>query len=168
MSFPEIGLCHASKSYNWRLDEFPRNWSSSCPGNLPIKVKSPTSLSSKIEHSILANWLMPWLADYDKPWKTCYATDSPEFSQMNIFHYLISSMCAHPSDQTVQIHTNGISDKVRFSFNMFRFTESFSYIYLHCEGNFTIPYKVGCGLPMVISSDFRMGKNRNDHDNDAP
>ena len=54
---------------------------------------------------------------------------------MNIFHYLISSMCAHPSDQTVQIHTNGISDKVRFSFNMFRFTESFSYIYLHCEGN---------------------------------
>ena len=45
--------------------------------------------------------------------KTCYATDSPELSQMDIFHYLISSMCAHPGDETVQIHSNGLSDKAR-------------------------------------------------------
>ena len=56
---------------------------------------------------------------------------------MNVFHYLMSSMCAHPGDSTVQIHSNGVSDKARFSFNMFRFTESFSYIYLHCEGRIT-------------------------------
>merc|ERR1711935_3691 len=65
--------------------------------------------------------------------QSCYATDSPDFTQMNVFHYLMSSMCAHPGDSTVQIHSNGVSDKARFSFNMFRFTESFSYIYLHCE-----------------------------------
>ncbi len=42
-------------------------------------------------------------------------------------------MCTHPDDETVQILENGVSDRARFSFKMFRFTESFSYIYLHCE-----------------------------------
>ena len=38
MSFREIGPKHAPKLYNWRLDEFSRNQSGSCPGNLPIGV----------------------------------------------------------------------------------------------------------------------------------
>ena len=38
MSFPEIGLFHAPKVWNWRLDEFSRNRSSSCPRNLSIRV----------------------------------------------------------------------------------------------------------------------------------
>ena len=66
--------------------------------------------------------------------KTCFATDTPELSEMDVFHYLISSMCVDPRDETVQIHSNGISDKARFSFNMFRFKDSYSYLYLHCEG----------------------------------
>ena len=43
-------------------------------------------------------------------------------------------MCAHPGDETINIIENGISDQSRFSFQMFRFTEAFSYIYIHCEG----------------------------------
>ncbi|CBY08930.1 unnamed protein product [Oikopleura dioica] len=65
--------------------------------------------------------------------QTCFATDSPDFSDMNKLHNLIASMCTHPDDETVQILENGVSDRARFSFKMFRFTESFSYIYLHCE-----------------------------------
>ena len=59
---------------------------------------------------------------------------SPEYSQMELYHYLISSMCAHPDDETINIIENGVSDQARFSFQMFRFTEVFSYIYIHCEG----------------------------------
>ena len=40
MSFPEIGLCHAPKFLNWRLDKFSRNRSSSCPRNLLWVKKS--------------------------------------------------------------------------------------------------------------------------------
>ena len=34
--------------------------------------------------------------------QTCYATDSPQFSKMDVYHYLISSMCADPRDETIQ------------------------------------------------------------------
>ena len=40
MSYPEIGLTQVLEiQISKKMDEFSRNWSSSCPGNFPIRVK---------------------------------------------------------------------------------------------------------------------------------
>ena len=44
MSFPEIGLFHAPKFWNWRFDEFSRNRSSPCPRKGSIRVNRTSCL----------------------------------------------------------------------------------------------------------------------------
>jgi len=67
--------------------------------------------------------------------QNCYANDSPDHQQMDIYHYLISGMCVAPDDKTVRIYQNGVPDMQasQFSFEMFRFRKGLDYIYLHCE-----------------------------------
>lgn len=65
--------------------------------------------------------------------KSCYATDTPEFSAHNRYHPLISGMCVSPEDESVEILENGNSDSARFKFNMFKWKGVIAYIYLHCE-----------------------------------
>lgn len=65
--------------------------------------------------------------------KSCYATDTPEFSNHNRYHPLISGMCINPEDESVEILENGNSDSARFKFNMFKWKGVIAYIYLHCE-----------------------------------
>jgi hypothetical protein len=69
--------------------------------------------------------------------KSCFANQVPNHTQMDIYHYLISGMCASPDDPTVSIYKNGAySDtEARFGFDMFRFKDGSvgEYIYIHCE-----------------------------------
>lgn len=65
--------------------------------------------------------------------KSCYATDTPDFSSQARYHPLISGMCVSPEDESVEILENGNSDSARFKFNMFKWKGVIAYIYLHCE-----------------------------------
>ena len=59
MSFPEIGLFHAPKLENKRLDEFSIKRSSSCPVNLPIRVMNTGCRCwEKLNSRMSRNWYM--------------------------------------------------------------------------------------------------------------
>jgi len=94
-------------------------------------------LSQKVFVSV--SMFIPFNPEYNNDFtitiKSCFANTDENHTNMEMYHYLISGMCASPDDETVSIYQNGLesSTEARFSFNMFKFRKGFDYIYLHCE-----------------------------------
>lgn len=94
-------------------------------------------LSQKVYVSV--SMFIPFNPEYNNDFtitiKSCFANTDENHTNMEMYHYLISGMCASPDDETVAIYQNGrdSSTEARFSFNMFKFRKGFDYIYLHCE-----------------------------------
>lgn len=88
---------------------------------------------------VAVSMFIPFNPEYNNDFtitiKSCFANTDEQHTNMEMYHYLISGMCASPDDETVSIYQNGrdSTTEARFSFNMFKFRKGFDYIYLHCE-----------------------------------
>ncbi|XP_055994789.1 pancreatic secretory granule membrane major glycoprotein GP2 [Sorex fumeus] len=75
--------------------------------------------------------------------RNCYATPSRDKNDP-VKYFIIKNSCPNPSDPTVSVVENGVSEKTRFSVQMFMFAGNSDLVFLHCEVYLCDPLNEQC------------------------
>ncbi|XP_053550348.1 uromodulin-like [Bombina bombina] len=82
-------------------------------------------------------------SEYTVVMKNCYATPTQNAND-SIKYYIIKNSCPNRQDKTIKVMENGVSDKGRFSVQIFKFIGDYNLIFLHCEIKLCDPSASAC------------------------